>query len=316
MFIEQGFKNQNKFSKYLLGSLFLIGASFIGQIPLIIGIVFEIVIHKKPYPSTDKELMQLFDSNLNLFLMLVSFVFVFLGMYLVVRFLHHQTLLSVTTSRKTIDWKRVFFSFSVWSGFTIVSTFLFYWLSPDDFVVQFEPIPFLILMVISIVLIPIQTSCEEYIFRGYLMQGFGNLARNKWFPLLMTSLIFGFLHYFNPEVSKMGYFILMYYIGTGLFLGIITLMDEGMELALGFHAANNLLAALLVTSDWSILKTHAILKDVSNPDASLEVILPVLIIFPILLWIFSKKYSWNNWKEKLSGKIILIESNVIKNNNE
>jgi membrane protease YdiL (CAAX protease family) len=316
MFIEQGFKNQNKFSKYLLGSLFLIGASFIGQIPLIIGIVFEIVINKKPYPSTDKELMQLFDSNLNLFLMLVSFVFVFLGMYLVVRFLHHQTLLSVTTSRKTIDWKRVFFSFSVWSGFTIVSTFLFYWLSPDDFVVQFEPIPFLILMVISIVLIPIQTSCEEYIFRGYLMQGFGNLARNKWFPLLMTSLIFGFLHYFNPEVSKMGYFILMYYIGTGLFLGIITLMDEGMELALGFHAANNLLAALLVTSDWSILKTHAILKDVSNPDASLEVILPVLIIFPILLWIFSKKYSWNNWKEKLSGKIILIESNVIKNNNE
>jgi hypothetical protein len=31
----------------------------------------------------------------------------------------------------------------------------------------------------------------------------------------------------------------VYYIGTGLFLGI-TLMDEGMELALGFHAANNL----------------------------------------------------------------------------
>jgi hypothetical protein len=31
----------------------------------------------------------------------------------------------------------------------------------------------------------------------------------------------------------------VYYIGTGLFLGILTLMDE-MELALGFHAANNL----------------------------------------------------------------------------
>jgi membrane protease YdiL (CAAX protease family) len=183
-------------------------------------------------------------------------------------------------------------------------------------VVQFELIPFLILLVISIVLIPIQTSCEEYIFRGYLMQGFGNLAKNKWFPLLMTSLIFGFLHYSNPEVSKMGNFILIYYVGTGLFLGIITLMDEGMELALGFHAANNLFAALLVTSDWSILQTHAILKDVSNPDASLDVLLPVLIIFPILLWIFSKKYSWNNWKEKITGKIILSESNLIKNSNE
>jgi hypothetical protein len=30
----------------------------------------------------------------------------------------------------------------------------------------------------------------------------------------------------------------VYYIGTGLFLGILTLMDEGMELALGFHANN------------------------------------------------------------------------------
>ena len=43
----------------------------------------------------------------------------------------------------------------------------------------------------------------------------------------------------NPEVEKLGYLILVYYIGSGLFLGIITLMDEGIELALGFHFANN-----------------------------------------------------------------------------
>jgi membrane protease YdiL (CAAX protease family) len=30
-------------------------------------------------------------------------------------------------------------------------------------------------------MIPLQTSAEEYIFRGYLMQGFMVLARNKWF---------------------------------------------------------------------------------------------------------------------------------------
>jgi hypothetical protein len=32
--------------------------------------------------------------------------------------------------------------------------------------------------------------------------------------------------------------------------------------------------------------------------------MPVFIIFPILLFIFSKVYKWNNWKEKLFGKII------------
>jgi membrane protease YdiL (CAAX protease family) len=66
------------------------------------------------------------------------------------------------------------------------------------------------------------------------------------------------MHIFNPEVSKIGYIILVYYIGTGLLLGIVTLMDEGMELALGFHAANNLVGALLISSDWSAFQTNSI----------------------------------------------------------
>ena len=154
-------------------------------------------------------------------------------------------------------------------------------------------------------MIPIQTTCEELVFRGYLMQGFGNLALNKWFPLVMTSVIFGMMHIFNPEVAKMGYIILVYYIGTGFLLGIMTLMDEGMELSLGFHAANNLIGALLVTSDWSVFQTHSILKDVSNPTAGFDVILPVIIVYPLLLFIFSKKYNWQDWQDKLAGNITI-----------
>ena len=180
----------------------------------------------------------------------------------------------------------------------------FYYLSPEDFVINFKPIPFAILFIIGTLLIPIQTSTEEYVFRGYLMQGFANLARNKWFPLLMTSTIFGVMHIFNPEVSKMGYIVMVYYIGTGLFLGIITLMDEGIELALGFHAANNLVGALLVTSDWSVFQTHSVFKDISEPSAGADIILPVIVIYPIMLYIFSKKYNWTNWKEKLTGEIV------------
>lgn len=140
------------------------------------------------------------------------------------------------------------------------------------------------------------------------MQGFANLSRNRWFPLLMTSLIFGSLHVFNPEVLKMGYFIMVYYIGTGFFLGVLTLMDEGIELSLGFHAANNLIGALLVTSDWSVFQTHSVFKDMSEPSAGLDVILPIVVIYPILLFIFTKKYGWKNWKEKLTGNIDIVKS--------
>ena len=85
------------------------------------------------------------------------------------------------------------------------------------------------------------------------MQGLGLVMRNAWFPLLFTSITFGLMHIANPEVEKLGYSLLIYYIGTGLFLGITTLMDDGLELALGFHTANNLFTALLVTSDWTVL---------------------------------------------------------------
>lgn len=303
MFIEQGIKSKNHFWKYILGSLIIICASFVGQLPLLIGVLYETIYNEKPYPTSNEAVMRFFDSNLTLFLILISFIFIMLGIVLVVRNLHGQTMLSVTTSRAKIDWKRVGFSFMIWSIFTIVSTLLFYFSNPNDFVINFKPVPFAILVVIGVLLIPIQTSSEEYIFRGYLMQGFANLAKNKWFPLLMTSVIFGGMHIFNPEVAKIGYIVLVYYIGTGLLLGIMTLMDEGMELALGFHAANNLVGALLVTSDWSAFQTNSVFKDISDPSAGLDVILPVVLIYPILLFIFSKKYNWTNWKEKLTGNI-------------
>jgi membrane protease YdiL (CAAX protease family) len=308
MFLEQGVKPQNKFWLYLIGSVLIIIASFIGQIPFSAAVLYSSFKNKKAFPTDNAEVMKIFDPNLTLFLVMISFAFAFAGLYAVVKYLHNQTLLSVTTSRKKVDWSRILFSFIVWSFFSALSFLVIYLKSPENFVWNFKLVPFLILLVIGSILIPIQTSTEEYVFRGYLMQGFANLAKNKWFPLIMTSLIFGSMHVFNPEVAKMGYVIMIYYIGTGLFLGIITLMDEGMELALGFHAANNLVGAILVSSDWSVFQTYSIFKDMSEPSAGLDVILPIFVVYPILLFIFSKKYNWSNWKEKLTGKIITLES--------
>lgn len=304
MFIEQGINKNNDFWKYILGSIIIIGAATLGQIPLSLVFINESLKTNK-IPTNTNEALQLLDSNLSLFLMMLSFVFGFIGLILVVKYFHKQSLLEITTSRKKVDWGRVFYSFTLWTLFTIISTIVIYYMNPGTLVWNFKPVPFALLFIIATVLIPIQTSTEEYVFRGYLMQGFANLSLNKWFPLLMTSLIFGSMHILNPEVDKIGYWVLVYYIGTGLFLGILTLMDEGLELALGFHAANNLITALLVTSDWTAIQTNSLFKDTSSPGGMWEIFIPVFVIFPILLFIFSKKYQWTNWKEKLTGKISL-----------
>jgi membrane protease YdiL (CAAX protease family) len=220
-----------------------------------------------------------------------------------VKFIHGQSIRSLTTSRKKVDWKRIFFSFTIWGLFTVVTTLILYYLSPESFVINFNPVKFFPFLIIAVLLIPLQTSFEEYFFRGYLLQGIGVITKSRLIPLVFTSVTFGLMHIANPEVGKLGPIIMVYYIGTGFFLGIITLMDEGLELALGFHAANNLIGALLVTADWTAFQTHSILKDVSEPSAGFDVLFPILVIFPILLFIFGRKYKWTNWKEKLTGKV-------------
>ena len=304
MFISQNLDNENHFGKYILGSLIVILIAALGQMPWMIAIYIKtVVLENKNFPLNDSLMMKSLDSNLTLFMLTLSFAFGLMALFFVIKYIHKQTILSVTTARTKIDYKRIAFSFVLWAIITIVTTLLTFFLTPELFVINFKLVPFLILFLVATIMIPIQTSCEEYIFRGYLMQGFAGISKNKWFPLLMTSLIFGGMHALNPEVDKLGYSVMIYYIGTGLFLGILTLMDNGIELSLGFHAANNLIGALLITADWTVFQTNSILIDKSEPEIFSGILLPVFIIYPILLFIFSKKYGWNNWINKLAGNI-------------
>ncbi|WP_372756485.1 lysostaphin resistance A-like protein [Mariniflexile sp.] len=319
MYIAQAFNVLHEWWRYLVGVVLVIIGVTIGQIPLAIAVFYESFKEDVNIKGMNEaNMMSLLEPNLGLFLMLLSFAAGLFTLLLVAKYLHKQSVVHLTTSREKIDWKRFWFVFFVWgiisSSFVVVD----YVMSPENYVYNFKLIPFLILCVIAIIFVPLQTSFEEYLFRGYLMQGLGVIFKNKWVPLITTSLVFGLLHIANPEVEKLGYIIMIYYIGTGLFLGIMTLMDEGMELSLGFHAANNLFTVLLVTADWTAFQSHSILKDMSDPTemALSEIILPVFIIFPVLLLILSKIYGWTNWKEKLFGKITEPSTTNLKIENE
>ncbi|QLG47154.1 CPBP family intramembrane glutamic endopeptidase [Costertonia aggregata] len=304
MYIEQGYKGNIGLWKYLI-----IPVGFMAFMALNYVMTLN-------SPVSTEDLMQgmieKLGSNLVLILLLAPLVF---GLFLVLGWtflVHQQSIKSLTTSRKKVDWKRIFFAFSLWGGITVFLTLLDIYLSPDDYVLNFNLKAFLILAIIGVLLIPLQTSFEEYLFRGHMMQGLGIAFKNRLAPLVITSILFGIMHLGNPEVTKLGFGIMIYYIGTGFFLGILTLMDEGLELALGFHAANNLIGALLLTADWTAFQTDSIYRDISDPVLGWDVLVPVLVIYPILLFIFSKKYSWTNWKEKLTGRVLSKEEFLIK----
>jgi len=296
-FMQQAYKGKNSWWRYLI-TMAIVFAPFIMNV----GIYLFFPEILELYTESTKETTA---SNLDLVTNLLPFLFLLIVLFLLVKMVHKREAITIITSRETIDWSRFFYGFKIWGGISLVLIIVSIIVFPGDFTLILNIKPFLILLLVSLLLFPFQTAFEEVLFRGYLMQSVGLLAKNKWFPLVFSSILFGLLHGLNPEVEKLGMIIMIYYIGTGLVLGIITLMDEGTELALGFHAANNITAAVVVTTDWTAFKTHAIYLDTSEPSLLLSTLIPVFVLYLLILILFSKKYGWKNWKEKITGKIIV-----------
>jgi len=271
-FLQTGHKGKNESWMYVVMFFIIFLGSTLGQIPITIKVLLSFII------------------PLLLFIPLVKSI-------------HKKKIRWIITSRKKIDWSRFFFGVFIWGLVTIFFLGSDILLSPEKYVWNFKPIPFFTLCFIAIVFIPLQTSLEELLFRGYYMQGLALWIKNKWAPLIIMSVVFGLLHGLNPEIEKLGYIALVFYIGTGFFFGIVTLMDDGIELAMGMHAVNNILAALFVTTDWTVFQTEALFIDVSEPSLGVEMFLPLVVLYPIVFLIFSKKYGWSNWKERIFGKL-------------
>lgn len=297
MFIEQAYKGDNAVWKVLLTTLITTGIMIMGLIQFLF---FDIDVKAQM-----DQMYALFDNkNFWLAVNLLPFAFLLILLFVMVYVLHKRNIMSLTTTRKKVDWSRIGFSILLVVILNVITIGMTLYFSPDDLVLQFDPLQWGILLVISLLLFPFQIGFEEWIFRGYLMQQIGVAVKNRWMPLLLTSIFFGIAHGANPEVAEMGYITMVFYIGTGLLLGIMTLMDDGLELALGFHFANNFLISILLTADHSALQTNAIFKSVAPAAAGFEIVMPVLIFYPIVLLIMAKKYGWSNWKEKLTGKVV------------
>ena len=308
MYIGQAHKFKHDSWRYWLGIVVIFIIWQLGSIPLAIAVfakVFQDGGDLNTLGEDPNVLMQILSPNLTLFLMLLAFAVGLGGIWLWVKKVHEQSFTALTTTRKKIDWSRFWYGFLLIGVTTTLLTLIEYVWHPESFEVQFNWGSFLILFIIAVLMVPLQTSFEEYFFRGYIMQGLGLMTKTRWVPLIFTSVVFGAMHAFNPEVDKMGSIIMIYYIGTGFFLGIITLMDRGLELALGFHAGNNLIGALLVTADWTAFQTESILKDVSDPSAGIDTVLPVFVIYPLFIWLMARKYRWSDWSERLFGSVEL-----------
>lgn len=288
----------NKFEKchwamYLVTLLFVGIAVVVGQfISMGIGSLLGV----SPF-----EIFTSSKKNVVFFIQIFPFTLGFFALLISVHFFHQRHFLTAITARKKFDWSRFSFAILIWLIVLIVEHSVYYFLG-GNYVLNWNSEKFFPLLLLTIVFVPFQAAFEDILFRGILLQAFGRFFGSALMGIIGTGALFGLVHFGNPEMDVLGWEAIFFYIEMGIFFGIIAVMDDGLELNIGIHFINNFFLFTIITTDWQVMTTDAIIKDITPPSFSLWSLVPMMVTQAIVLLIFSKKYHWESWKTKILGK--------------
>ena len=292
--LERALDRQNQWWKYIVTFLFsFAGGNLIGSLPLLGVILYYETqgILSNPDNLLDFSVYPI-SQNLNLALLLLPFAVNLILIALIAKRMHRRSINEIINGTKSIRWSKIFFSAIVWTTLMGSSLIYSYLVDKENFVFQLEWSTWLPLLVVSLLLIPFQTTFEEVLFRGYFAQGIGVWTGSRWLAILIPGIVFGLLHSANPEVKEFGFWIAMpQYVLFGLLFGLISVLDDGIECAMGAHAANNIFLSLFLTHDHAAFQTPSAFK-VLKLNSELDLIFTV-IIFLIFLFILHRAYQWN-----------------------
>jgi membrane protease YdiL (CAAX protease family) len=91
-------------------------------------------------------------------------------------------------------------------------------------------------LLVVLLLTPLQAAGEEYAFRGYLTQAFGNVFGRAWAAVLFPALLFALAHGSQSAPVFFDRF------AFGLVAGLAVVLTGGLEAGIAMHVLNNWLA--------------------------------------------------------------------------
>lgn len=107
----------------------------------------------------------------------------------------------------------------------------------------------MISLAIAVVVVPLQATAEEVVFRGMFMQSLGawlggvgrrgGWLRGPWLPIIVPAVVFGFAHLY--DVWGWGEVVTL-----ALVAGWLTWRTGGLEAAISLHVLNNLIVTALL----------------------------------------------------------------------
>lgn len=213
----------------------------------------------------------------------ISVTFLYIG----VRFIHRRKFISIINTDSKFSWRRLLKGGIVWLSILSLGTVLALIFEPTSLKFTFNANLFIILLILSLLVFPIQASFEELFFRGYLMQMVGLKTKLPVIPLIVTSVIFAALHYFNGANTLMSVDIVLQILIIGITLGIIALGENRIETAMGVHIANNIFVSLVVNSpDAYSQNLPSLYTSTGAPDPLMDTLILAIYAAVLLVIIF------------------------------
>ncbi|MBD2677142.1 MULTISPECIES: CPBP family intramembrane glutamic endopeptidase [Nostoc] len=303
-FLDAAKKGQNNWWRYLLG-VFLIVFSYwyIGSFASGILATILFLVSSAANGNEVSNLPSEFQNQLELYLQAsqtryfviysIPVLCAWLGIFVTINSLHKRQIKTLISADSSFKFQRLISGFLVWLIILIAFTGVDYLIQPQAYSWTFDLAQWLPLFPLVLVLTPIQTSAEEFLYRGYLLQGLGLLSRQRLVLILVTSLLFTLPHLSNPEMQRGEIWVALQYFSWGVFFSALTLKDNRLELSLGVHAANNIFAFLFVNTKDSVIPTPAVLtiNDAGDPRLGLVVFWAMIAIFYYFFFGRGKQHS-------------------------
>ena len=281
-YLNRAIGNQNQWWKFIV---------------VILGLFVSLLSIITPFSYLSDRFISYPSDSIQLLIEDVLFPFlVFLVVSIIlIRILYKRSPSQVINGRKYIRFNKILSGMLIWGLIMIVPFILGYIADPSSLELNFNLERFIPVFLVAIIVFPIQAGCEEFLFRGYLTQVFFGWTKSKFIALIIPSVIFGAVHLGNPEINEYGLWPMMVtYIGLGMIFGLVSLIDGGIELAIGAHIIQNIIAAVFVSYKSSALEGLESVFHVesSPPESVLSSIMGIIFLGSVFIGILKWKYNW------------------------
>jgi len=220
--------------------------------------------------------------------LLASFIGLWFGVWLAMRVLHGQRFWTVVSPERKMRWREFGVGVAVIAVYTTLNlTFSFAAGLPLGQRSGLSLAEWAVIAVPICVLVFLQASGEELLFRGYITQQLAARFRHPLIWGFLPSILFGLFHYSNgtfPEYSA------YYTVATTLFAlaATVSIWRTGsLSMAMGMHTANNVGSFLITGTDDSMNATQLWLwstDDLMKAAPYDMALLTLLLVFLLSPW--------------------------------